>query len=157
EVEPWIPWCVWGTAGCAVAGFCMLPGLARWTGRFARARRLWESAQLYVHHPRVIVLSTVYSLLVQVANVVIVWMVGQAMGLPVPAAYYWIAVPMITLLTMIPISLNGMGVREGGMVLFLRPLGIADGTAVSLAFLWFAVYTAASLVGGGVYLFGRFP
>jgi uncharacterized membrane protein YbhN (UPF0104 family) len=157
EVEPWIPWCVWGTAGCAAAGFCLLPVAARWTGRFARARRLWDSARLYLHHPPVLVLSTVYSLLVQVVNVVMVWMIGKGMGLSVPSAYYWVAVPMVTLLTMVPISLNGMGVREYSMVLFLKPLGVAAGTAVSLAFLWFAVYAAASLVGGGVYLFGRFP
>src|SRR5262249_40042492 len=72
---------------------------------------------------------------------------------PVPAAYYWVLVPMVTLLTLLPVSLNGMGIREGGMVLFLAPLGVGTGTALSLAFLWFAVFTAASLGGGCVYLF----
>ena len=43
------------------------------------------------------------------------------------------------------------------MVLFLAPLGVAEGTALSLAFLWFAVFSAVSLLGGGLYLFGRFP
>ena len=36
-------------------------------------------------------------------------------------------------------------------------LAIVWGTALSLAFLWFAVYAAVSLLGGAVYLFGRFP
>ena len=156
-VRPWIPYSVWGTAACALVGLLALPVLARCTGRFARARRLTESARLYLSHPRLLVASIGLSLFIQVGNVGLVWMVGRAMGAPVPGAYYWILVPMVTLLTMIPISLNGMGIREGGMVLFLNPLGIDHSTALSLAFLWFAATTAVSLVGGGVYLCGRFP
>jgi hypothetical protein len=64
---------------------------------------------------------------------------------------------MVSLLTMLPVSVNGMGVREGGTALFLAPLGVGEGTAMTLAFLWFAVYTATSLAGGFVHLFGRFP
>src|SRR5262249_31656854 len=74
-----------------------------------------------------------------------------------PPAYYWIVVPLVTLATMLPITFNGMGVREGAMVVFLAPLGVPAGTAVSLSFLWFCVFTTASVVGGIVYLFGRFP
>ncbi len=157
DVPAWIPCSVWGTAGCAVLGFLLLPTLLRWTGRFGRIRRLTESARLYLRHPGLLAGSAGLSFLVQAANVVIVWMAGRAMGLPVPAGYYWILVPMVTLLTMIPVSLNGMGIREWGMALFLAPLGVPAGAALSLSFLWFAVFSAASLLGGGVYLFGRFP
>jgi uncharacterized membrane protein YbhN (UPF0104 family) len=86
-----------------------------------------------------------------------VWLVGRALGAGVPDAYYWIVVPMVSLLTLLPVSINGMGVREGGMLLFLRPLGVTDATALSLAFLWFASFSVVGLLGGLVYLFGRFP
>src|SRR5262249_5560543 len=72
-------------------------------------------------------------------------------------SYYWVLVPMVSLLTLLPVSVNGMGVREGATALFLAPLGVGEGTALSLAFLWFAASAAASLGGGVVYLFGRFP
>jgi uncharacterized membrane protein YbhN (UPF0104 family) len=153
---PWIRWSVWGTGACAVVGLLALPSLTRWTGRFARLRRLTEDAQIYLSHPHLLAYATLLSLVVQAANVGVVWLTGQAMGIVVPGAYYWIFVPMVTLLTLVPISLNGIGVREGGTALFLAPLGIGETTALSLAFLWFAVFTVASLLGGGVYLFGRF-
>ena len=95
--------------------------------------------------------------MVQSANVVLVWLIGRAIGAHVPGAYYWVMVPMVSLLTLLPVSLNGMGVREWGTVLFLHPLGIGVETALSLAFLWFAVTTAAGLCGGLYYLFGSFP
>jgi hypothetical protein len=55
------------------------------------------------------------------------------------------------------VSLNGMGLREAGMVVFLAPAGVPAGSAVTVAFLWFLVQSAAGLLGAGVYLAGRFP
>jgi uncharacterized membrane protein YbhN (UPF0104 family) len=153
----WICYSAWGTGACALVALIMLPAVARWTGRFARIRRLSQDARLYLQHPRLLFWSGVLSLIIQAANVVVVWMVGRALGAVIPWNYYCVFVPMVTLLTLLPVSLNGMGVREGGTVLFLAPLGLAQGTALSLAFLTFAVYGAASLLGGGVYLAGCFP
>jgi hypothetical protein len=101
--------------------------------------------------------STALSVFVQAASVVQVALVGRAVGADVPLTVYGIAVPMVALLTLLPVSLNGMGVREAGMVLFLRPAGVSAGTAVTVAFLWFCGQTVAGLIGAGVYLVGRFP
>jgi uncharacterized membrane protein YbhN (UPF0104 family) len=155
-VRTWIVGSVWGTAGCALLALLAVPLLAQWTHRFDRVRRLVEGVRQYLRRPALLMLATALSLAVQAANVVLVWLVGKAIAAPIPASYYWIVVPMVTLLTMLPVSLNGMGIREGGMVLFLAPLGVSEGTAVSLAFLWFSVFTATSLVGAGIYLFGNF-
>jgi uncharacterized membrane protein YbhN (UPF0104 family) len=121
----------------------------------ALARSLSNSLTLFAVQPRLLLATTGLSLLVQAANVMLVWLVGQAIAAPVPASYYWILVPMVSLLTLLPVSLNGMGVREGGTVLFLAPLGVSQATALSLALLWFSVFAAASLCGAGVFLFGR--
>jgi uncharacterized membrane protein YbhN (UPF0104 family) len=157
HLEPWVRYSVWGSAGCALFGMALLPLAARCTGRFARVRRLTADARLFLHFPGLLLVCGGLSLVIQAANVVVVWLVGQGLGVDIPLTYYWIFVPMVTLLTLLPISLNGMGVREGGMVLFLGPLGVVEGTALSFSFLWFAVFTAASLLGGGIYLFGHFP
>jgi uncharacterized membrane protein YbhN (UPF0104 family) len=155
-LPPWIAISVWSTAGCVLLGLLAIPVLVQRTNRFERIGRLLQGVRLYVAKPGLIASTTGLSLFVQAANVMVVWLVGYAITAPVPGNYYWVFVPMVTLLTMLPISLNGMGVREGSMVLFLAPLGVEEGMAVSLAFLWFSVFIAASLVGAGVYLFGRF-
>jgi uncharacterized membrane protein YbhN (UPF0104 family) len=157
DLPLWIPCCVWGSAAASVAALAALPVLGRWVRRLDRARRLGEGARLYVGRPRLMAGATLMSIIVQVVNVMIVCLVGRAIGVSVPASYYWVFVPMVTLLTMLPVSLNGMGIREGGMTLFLAPLGIPTGTILSLSFLWFAVYVTASLCGGAVYVFGAFP
>jgi uncharacterized membrane protein YbhN (UPF0104 family) len=153
---PWVEQSVWGMAGAAAAGCLVLPLLARWTVRFDLSRRLMQGVRFYFQHPRLLLGTTGLSVVVQAANVLLVWLIGQAIGAPVPAIYYWIFVPMVSLLTLLPVSINGMGIREGCTVLFLAPLGVSEGTALCLALLWFSVLTVVSLSGGGVYLLGRF-
>ena len=89
---------------------------------------------------------------------VLVWMIGRAMGLPVPPPYYWILVPMVSLLTMLPISLNGMGVREGGDSVLAGAAGQSrTGTALSLAFCGSRRLRLPAWRGVGFYLWGPFP
>ncbi|MCI0463436.1 MAG: flippase-like domain-containing protein [Gemmataceae bacterium] len=156
DLPVWVPWFVWGTVLCAVLGMAALPLLAGRGEKAASRRRRLRAALSVIRSPRVLAGTTLMSLWIQVANVVLVWLVGLAIGAPVPGTYYWIVVPMVSLLTMLPVSVNGMGVREGAMVLFLAPFA-AEGTATTLALLWFAVYAFTSLAGGFVYFFSRQP
>jgi glycosyltransferase 2 family protein len=153
----WIPWSVWLTIACGAGGLLTATLAARWTDRGTRLGRLFEGIKRYLYQPGLLAQATALSLVVQGANIILVWLVGLSIQAPVPASYYWIAVPMVTLLTLLPVSLNGIGVREGGMILFLSPLGVSEATALSLAFLWFTVFTTVSAAGAVVYLFGSFP
>ncbi|HYT87095.1 MAG TPA: lysylphosphatidylglycerol synthase transmembrane domain-containing protein [Gemmataceae bacterium] len=155
ELPNWVSWFVWGATGCALLGLATVPLLAGHGEKGAARRAKLRDALAVVRSPRVLVGTTLMSLAVQAANVVIVWLIGVAISAPVPFAYYWIMVPMVSLLTMLPISVNGTGVREWSMVLFLAHLQVSDGTATALALLWFSVYVVVSLAGGLVYLFGR--
>ncbi len=166
SLPAWVPWSVWGLTACGLLAALALPVIARvpWPGgRFPRlhSRLVRFSAQLtavlrlYWQNPGVLASTTFLSAVVQAANVLVVWLVGRAIDAPVPASFYWILVPLVAILTLVPISVNGMGVREGATVVLLAPLGVGSGTAISLAFLWFLTYTVVSLTGVGPYLYGR--
>lgn len=151
----WIPWSVWGTAGVAA----IVGAVVFWrvTRPSAANGTLTAVIVTYLNRPRMLLATTGLSVLVQAANVVLVWLIGVALAADVPASFYWIMVPMVTLLTLVPVSLNGMGIREGGTVLFLSQVGVPEGTALTIAVLWFAVMAVNSLAGGLVYLLGTFP
>jgi uncharacterized membrane protein YbhN (UPF0104 family) len=153
----WIVLGVWSTAAAALAGILFLPTLKRWTWRYNRVQRLSDSISIYRLHPWLLLGTGLLSVFVQAANVLIVCVLGLAIGIDIPAFYYWIFVPMVTLVTLLPVSLNGMGIREGSTVLFLAPLGVNSDAALCLSLLWFSVFTAASLLGGLVYLLGCYP
>jgi len=40
--------------------------------------------------------------------------------------------------TNLPISISGLGVREGGLIMLLEPFGVSGATAVALSFLMLA-------------------
>jgi uncharacterized membrane protein YbhN (UPF0104 family) len=134
-----------------------LPIVKNWERLPPLQRQQLQSALALLRVPRVLIGATIMSILVQLLGVVTLWCIGLSLGLDIPVSYYCILGPMVSLLTLLPLSVNGMGVREGGTVLFLAPLGVDEGTALTLAFLWFAVQAAVSLLGGVVYLFGAFP
>jgi uncharacterized membrane protein YbhN (UPF0104 family) len=152
ETPQWVKLAVCGIPAAGVCGVLALAAIARW-GRLPDNRKqqigvMWE----VVRHPRALVATTSLSLVVQIASAAIVWLVGQGLSLDIPWGYYAVFVPMVSLLTLLPLSLNGMGVREWGCVLFLGPLGVKDELALALSILWFAVQLAVSVLGGLVYL-----
>jgi uncharacterized membrane protein YbhN (UPF0104 family) len=108
----------------------------------------------YHHHPYVFWSAIGWSLVLQGLNVVTVMALGLALGLPLPAAAYCVAVPLVSLMTALPISLNGVGVREGGLVWVLAPYGVSEAQGIALGLLWFSVTVATGLIGGLVYLLG---
>ena len=53
--------------------------------------------------------TTLLSVFVQLSSVVQVWMIAKAIHTPIPLAYQCIMVPMVSLLTLLPISVSGSG------------------------------------------------
>ena len=172
DLPPRVLAIVYGAAASAAIGLVVMVVLARYsvpstqysvfrTGWRAKLAKLLAAARdlrgALWPSPRVFLVTTLLSVFVQAANVIVLWLVGLALGLDVPASYYWILVPVVTLMTLFPVSVNGMGVREWGTVLMLAPLGVGKEAATALALLWFLTFSAVSLAGAGFYLFGRFP
>jgi glycosyltransferase 2 family protein len=154
ELPGWIVASVWGIAGCAGLGLASVPILKRWQRLSSERRHQLQLFADLMRAPKTLFEASVMSILVQACGVLILWCLGLGLGVDVPLAYYCVLVPMVSLLMLLPISVNGMGVREAGIVLFLLPLGVAESAALSLAFLWFITGVAVSLIGGVVYLCG---
>jgi uncharacterized membrane protein YbhN (UPF0104 family) len=145
-------------AAAGLAAFVFFPRrIESAEGWRAKLAPLADAVAVYRRRPALLAGATALAVVVQVANVVVGVFLAWALGLDVPAGYFFVLVPLVTLLTLAPVSLSGMGVREGGTVLLLAPWGVPAEPAVTLALLWFAVFVTAGLVGAGCYLFGRFP
>jgi uncharacterized membrane protein YbhN (UPF0104 family) len=152
----WLVGVVVGLGGGALLGLLALPLLRR-LPLGERWQRLVGVGGVYLRRPRLLLATMALSVAVQLAHMVLLWLIGLGLGLRVPLAYYGVLATLVALLTLLPISLNGMGLRELGTVVLLGPLGVDAARAVTLSVLQFAAFSAGSLVGGGLYLFGRFP
>lgn len=152
----WMHWSVWTALVCGITVLVTLPLLVRWgPSGLLRMQKVQALLEL-LRSPRLIITTTLLSLAVQTCSVVQAYCVGRALGTPAPATFFWILVPMVSILTLLP-SINGVGVRETSTALLLAPFGVSQTEAVTFAFLWFAVSVSVSLLGGLFYLFGSFP
>jgi uncharacterized membrane protein YbhN (UPF0104 family) len=106
----------------------------------------------FFRRPGTLVFVAGLSFLLQALVVVVTIFNGVALQLDVPVVFYFILIPLIAVATMIPVSLNGLGIREGAFVFFLAQVGVPEEQALSLALLWLAILIASSAVGGLVWL-----
>ncbi|RLG43556.1 MAG: hypothetical protein DRN92_09285, partial [Thermoproteota archaeon] len=60
-------------------------------------------------------------------------------------------------ISILPISINGMGVREGSYVYFLHLMGVETSRGLAFGLLGLLVVVASSLLGGMVYVLGDYP
>jgi glycosyltransferase 2 family protein len=163
-LPPVITYTVIGVGTAAASGVIGLPILDRLLRhpRFASKRlhhlqRLAAGGMVYYRNPRLLAGTTAISVVVQVNSVIVMALIGMGLGLPVPPLYYGILMPLMTLLTLLPVSVNGVGLREMSTVLLLKQLPtapVSEAEAVTLAFLLFVAQSAAALVGIIPYLVG---
>jgi uncharacterized membrane protein YbhN (UPF0104 family) len=95
----------------------------------------------------------VYSILVHVLTVVIAWCVVKSIDAPVMFGQVFQLVPPVMLITMLPISIAGWGVREATMGLAFGYAGLATNEGVNVSLLFGAVYFIAGAIGGLVWIF----
>ena len=88
------------------------------------------------------------SLSENLAATVMVYVLALSMHVSLPFVVLgWIRAA-VQLLIFLPISISGLGVREGSLLLALEPYGVAGANAVALSFLLFGVSLFTGLIGG---------
>jgi uncharacterized protein (TIRG00374 family) len=119
-----------------------------------KVERLFGSVNSYRGAWRVLLLSLVVSILIQLGGVLVNLLNGWAIGLQTRggATDYMVFIPAIMLIIMIPLSIGGLGWRELSFIAFFKSVGATEAQAVTLALLWFAVQVVTSLPGGIIYI-----
>jgi hypothetical protein len=95
------------------------------------------------------------SVFFQSLGVVIVFVVGRAVAIDLDLGRYFIYIPLITAIAVLPISVLGVGIREGAFVFFFTQAGVLKAQALSLSLLLFSQSLLMALIGGIWYLFDK--
>ncbi len=133
------------------------------------ADRFLASVTAYSRRPSVPLAAFGLSLVFQFLVFVAIWTVGRALRIPVPFAWYCVFAPLVCILESLPVSINGMGLREAAYVVFFgvafplvgfaAPEGVAEAdwpkTCAGAMALCYMVLTLAYACGGGLLLLRR--
>ena len=130
-----------------------------WTSRVAArlriekpARSLYEALHGYREGPRVIAAVLAVTIVMQCFRIVAIWLCGAAVGVDVSPLVYVILGPLLFLVMMVPVTINGLGVREAFFVAFLGRFGVGADEAFATGFLFYAVTVATSIPGALILL-----
>ena len=104
-----------------------------------RADSLYRAIVLYKSAGGRLLATVGLSFIFQGIVIAVVFLNARALALDVPVAAVAVFVPLISLAGMLPVSVNGLGVREALYILLFGRIGVPVETAVSLALLYFAV------------------
>ena len=101
---------------------------------------------------RLLVQVMAISFAFQGSVICIVYLLALSIHATIPFIYFSAFVPLIALMEVLPLSINGIGLRDAGYVFFFGWAGMTDIQTRSLALLFLAMSISYSLFGGLVYL-----
>jgi uncharacterized protein (TIRG00374 family) len=117
----------------------------------SKIRRGVEAMGRYRNRPGVLVLVLLMSVGVQVLRVFQAFLLSEAMDLGTPLVYFFCFVPLILIVTMLPISVSGLGTTNLAYVALFGSVGMDPDGAFVLSVLILALGVIGNLPGGLIY------
>ena len=155
-----VRWALLATAaGClAIAVVVFSEAAARFVARVIdalpspRLRRaghaLLAAVQEYARHHGALVNVLAGSVAVQVLRIVQGWLLGRALGVTAPLWAYFAFIPLILLVMLLPVTVNGLGTSQAAFVWFFGRVGVPAAPAFALSVLFVALGVVGNLPGG---------
>jgi glycosyltransferase 2 family protein len=118
-----------------------------------KLRKVYEALTAYP--PGVIVRSTLISLPFTLTLIGAQYALAIGLGVVVPVQYFALFIPIAALVQLLPISFNGLGVREGAFQVLFGTVGVAGEQAVAMSLMYYILRVVTGLIGGLMYLIGN--
>lgn len=97
---------------------------------------------------RPFLISTFYSTLSHLTQIWMHLIVAEALGLGLTAGYLFATVPIINTASSLPLSINGLGIREAAYLFLFGAAGVSQESIAALGLIWFGTVTIVSALGG---------
>jgi len=95
------------------------------------------------------------SLIIQLLRCMIFYFLYRAFGYDIDFIYFLIAIPITLVLAIIPISIAGLGIREGSLIYFFTTVGVPAETSIGVGILFHLLQILASLPGVLMWVFEK--
>jgi uncharacterized protein (TIRG00374 family) len=118
----------------------------------ASIRNFYRAFKTYKSKRKIVIRGIGYSILLQLVVILINFFIAKGLSLSIPLFALFAYIPLITVISLIPITINGLGLRETFYVIFFSSFNIAKSEAFSISLLFFVASVIASCVGGIVFL-----
>ncbi len=124
-------------------------------GLWRKLRRFLEVVFHFRKRPGPLAVALLLSVAFHALTVVNTAVACRAIAAPARFLDLAVAVPMVLLVSSVPISLNAIGLMEGAFVFFLGRAGVGPAEAMTVALIMRAKNVLMALVGGGFFAADR--
>lgn len=126
-----------------------LPVLSRFR---PMATRVFHALQVYRLSYGALLRAFLISFVIMVVTSFVQLAIARSMGLDIPAVYFFLFNPLIAFVLVVPVSVNGIGLKEAAFVFFFGLVGVAQPAALSISLVFHAIIVVSSLPGGALWL-----
>lgn len=91
-------------------------------------------------------------LIASIARIFIDYLLALSLGIRLPLSYFLAMVPIIMVISIIPISIGGLGIREGAYVCLFGLIGLPKAYGFCISILVFSLGVLGALIGGTIYV-----
>ncbi|MDJ0596103.1 MAG: lysylphosphatidylglycerol synthase transmembrane domain-containing protein [Pleurocapsa sp. MO_226.B13] len=112
----------------------------------------------FSNHKFSLIKALAWSILVQIAVIAHYYLIAKALNFPTSFAIFFLVVPIATVIMMLPISINGIGLRENAFIFLLGILSPGTSRPDTIAFSWLAygIIVILGLIGGIVHMLRKY-
>ncbi|MBU3933942.1 MAG: flippase-like domain-containing protein [Candidatus Omnitrophica bacterium] len=118
------------------------------------AQKAYVSVNVYTNHKKKLLQMLILSIAAQFIAFFAIYILSNSLSVYIPFGKILLVMPIIAALCMLPVTMNGLGLREWAFVFFFSP-NVGEAAALSLSLLYLAMFLLTSLIGGIIYLFWR--
>ena len=123
-------------------------------GESKLVRKLRQVAEIFPRDSQTLIVITGISVIFHVTQIFLHAVMASALGAEIPLATMFVVIPLVNIASSLPISWNGLGVRENSYMFFLTaaPALVTKEQAAAFGALWLLAVTVTSAIGGIVAL-----
>jgi len=121
----------------------------------AKLKQIYTALSIYRRNTRVMAVAFLLALILQINVIFHYYVIAYAMRLNVPVLYFFLIVPVVTVILMLPIFINGIGGREAAYVFLLGQFGVSSAAAMAFSWISFGMVLLQGILGGIIYALRR--
>ena len=106
-------------------------------------------------YPGTLFLAFLYSLVLQIIRVVTIYVTALAFSINIGIETFFVVVPVSIVVIMIPVSIGGLGVREGAFVFLFSLFGVSVNSSFVISSTNSIMVTIIGLLGGFIFMLYR--
>jgi uncharacterized protein (TIRG00374 family) len=115
-------------------------------------KNLHSEMHIFRNYKKVIVYNLILSFAVQLVFPLIFYLIALSLGVRLNIIYFLVFLPIIGAITLIPISIGGLGLRDATTIYFFAKVGLSKDLSFAMSLLSFSFILIYGVIGGLIYV-----